>query len=67
MVEGKDSTKSILIALVSISKVGDLSVYVVGSGPKTIIWNHDIFGWDSGRTRYWHLKLYKCRMMLSDC
>lgn len=24
---------------------------MVGSGPKTIIWNHDIFGWDSGRTR----------------
>jgi len=34
-----------------IEKVGDLKVYMVGSGPRTIIWNHDIFGWDSGRTR----------------
>ena len=40
------------LALSSMWKVGDLSVYVVGSGPKTIVWNHDIFGWDSGRTRF---------------
>ena len=32
-------------------QVGDLSIYLVGSGPRTIVWNHDIFGWDSGRTR----------------
>ena len=30
---------------------GDLPIYVVGSGSKAIIWNYDIFGFDSGRTK----------------
>ena len=30
---------------------GDLPIYVVGSGSKGIIWNYDIFGFDSGRTK----------------
>jgi len=34
-----------------VEKVGDLDLYVVGSGRKCIIWNYDIFGFDSGRTR----------------
>ena len=28
-----------------------MDLYVVGSGAKCIIWNYDIFGFDSGRTR----------------
>ena len=32
-------------------KVGDLDIYSVGQGPKCIIWNYDIFGFDSGRSR----------------
>ena len=28
-----------------------MDLYHVGSGPKCIIWNYDIFGFDSGRTR----------------
>ena len=28
-----------------------LELYVVGSGPKCIVWNYDICGFDSGRTR----------------
>ena len=35
-----------------VEKVDDLDVYCVGSGSKCIIWNYDIFGFDSGRTRY---------------
>jgi len=34
-----------------VEKVDNLELYVVGSGPKCIIWNYDIFGFDSGRTR----------------
>jgi len=34
-----------------VEKVDDLEMYVVGKGPRTIIWNYDIFGFDSGRTR----------------
>ena len=35
-----------------VDKIGaDLDVYRVGSGPKCIIWNYDIFGFNSGRTR----------------
>ena len=30
----------------------DLELYFVGSGSKCIIWNYDIFGFDSGRTRW---------------
>ena len=33
-------------------KVDTLELYVVGSGPKCIVWNYDIFGFDSGRTRW---------------
>merc|ERR1711892_169338 len=32
-------------------KGDDLELYVVGTGPKCVIWNYDIFGFDSGRTR----------------
>ena len=35
-----------------VEKVEDLDLYVVGTGNKCIIWNYDIFGFDSGRTRY---------------
>lgn len=35
----------------NVTKVGDLEIYYVGKGPKCIIWNYDIFGFDSGRTR----------------
>jgi len=35
----------------SITNRGDLPIYVVGSGSKAIIWNYDIFGFDSGRTK----------------
>lgn len=34
-----------------VSVLGDLPIYTVGTGPKCIIWNYDIFGFDSGRTR----------------
>jgi len=34
-----------------VEKVDDLEIYYVGSGPKCIIWNYDIFGFDAGRTR----------------
>jgi len=34
-----------------VEKVDTLDLYVVGTGPKCIIWNYDIFGFDSGRTR----------------
>jgi len=30
---------------------GDLPIYVVGKGSKCIIWNYDIFGFDSGRVK----------------
>ena len=33
-------------------KVDTLELYVVGSGSKCIVWNYDIFGFDSGRTRW---------------
>ena len=32
-------------------RVGDLDIYVVGSGGKCVIWNYDIFGFNSGRTK----------------
>jgi len=35
----------------TITNRGDLPIYVVGSGSKAIIWNYDIFGFDSGRTK----------------
>merc|ERR1711953_375240 len=35
----------------TVEKVGDLDIYSVGQGPKCIIWNYDIFGFDSGRSR----------------
>ena len=35
----------------TVEKVDDLEIYHVGSGSKCIIWNYDIFGFDSGRTR----------------
>jgi len=31
--------------------LGDLPIYLVGSGEKCIVWNYDIFGFDTGRTR----------------
>ena len=31
--------------------LGGLDIYVVGNGRKCIIWNYDIFGFDSGRSR----------------
>lgn len=34
-----------------VEKVSDMELYHVGSGSKCIIWNYDIFGFDSGRTR----------------
>ncbi|XP_023322332.1 hydrolase tropI isoform X2 [Eurytemora carolleeae] len=34
-----------------IEKVGDLEMYRVGEGEKCIIWNYDIFGINSGRTK----------------
>jgi len=34
-----------------VEKVDDLDLYVVGSGSKCILWNYDIFGFNSGRTR----------------
>ena len=35
----------------SIERVGDLDMYRVGKGEKCIIWNYDIFGLNSGRTK----------------
>ena len=35
----------------TVEKVDDLELYVVGSGSKCLVWNYDIFGFDSGRTR----------------
>jgi len=35
----------------TVSKLDDLPIYVVGEGAKCIVWNYDIFGFDSGRTR----------------
>ena len=32
-------------------KVDDLELYFVGAGSKCLVWNYDIFGFDSGRTR----------------
>ena len=32
-------------------QIGDLDIYYVGQGPKCIIWNYDIFGFDGGRSR----------------
>jgi len=34
-----------------VEKVDDLDIYFVGNAPKCIIWNYDIFGFNSGRTR----------------
>ena len=34
-----------------VEKVDDLELYFVGAGSKCLIWNYDIFGFDSGRTR----------------
>ena len=34
-----------------VEKVDDLELYFVGTGSKCLIWNYDIFGFDSGRTR----------------
>lgn len=34
-----------------VEKVADLELYFVGAGSKCLIWNYDIFGFDSGRTR----------------
>ena len=31
--------------------VEDLDIYVVGNGEKCVIWNYDIFGFNSGRTK----------------
>jgi len=31
--------------------LGGLDIYVVGNGSRCIIWNYDIFGFDSGRSR----------------
>jgi len=31
--------------------LGGIDVYVIGNGTKCIIWNYDIFGFDSGRSR----------------
>lgn len=36
--------------------IDDLNLYIaqpgiVGSGTKAVVWGHDIFGWNSGRTR----------------
>ncbi len=36
----------------SVSKIGNLNVYRVGDGKKTIICLYDIYGFDAGRTRY---------------
>jgi hypothetical protein len=35
----------------TISQVGDLPIYQVGTSSKCIIWNYDIFGFDGGRTK----------------
>jgi len=35
----------------SVERVGDLDIYVVGKGERCVIWNYDIFGFNSGRTR----------------
>ena len=43
--------KSIYTFQGTVERVQDLDLYYVGSGPKCIIWNYDIFGFDSGRTR----------------
>ena len=32
-------------------RVEDLDIYVVGSGDKCVVWNYDIFGFNSGRTK----------------
>ena len=32
-------------------KVEDLEIYVVGKGEKCVIWNYDIHGFNSGRTK----------------
>jgi len=34
-----------------VDQVGDLNIYRVGTSSKCIIWNHDIFGVDGGRTK----------------
>jgi len=35
----------------NVVNLGDLDVYVIGNGSRCIIWNYDIFGFDSGRSR----------------
>ena len=32
-------------------RVEDLDIYVVGHGDNCVVWNYDIFGFDSGRTK----------------
>ena len=34
-----------------VEKVDDMEIYHVGSGPKCIIWNYTVFGFNGGRTR----------------
>lgn len=34
-----------------IEKISDFDLYHVGNSAKCIIWNYDIFGFDSGRTK----------------
>ena len=46
----KDSTRKGLLQG-KVEKVDDLELYFVGEGSKCLIWNYDIFGFDSGRTR----------------
>lgn len=34
-----------------VEKIDDLDIYIVGKGDRCVIWNYDIFGFNSGRTR----------------
>ena len=47
---GRLGTKG-YVARGAVERLQDMDLYFVGSGTKCIIWNYDIFGFDSGRTR----------------
>lgn len=39
------------VAKGSVQWMGDMEIYVVGNGERCVIWNHDIYGFNSGRSR----------------
>jgi len=51
-----------------VEKVGDIDVYKVGDGPRCVIWNYDVYGFDGGRTRQFCDQLAeKGEKGLEDC